>query len=88
MPTALCTGANPGFGGQFAPQPGQLNFADLHPVDAPWCLAALLEGQAFAISVKAGISVVTRPFEELSPERGHGGESFALGLGARIRVWR
>ena len=87
MPTAACTRANTGVGGQLAAQPGQLNFTDLDPAAAAWRLAALLEGQAFALGIEAGVGVVARALEEQSPERGHGSESFALGLGARIRAW-
>ncbi|EJT86116.1 hypothetical protein PPS11_00817 [Pseudomonas putida S11] len=77
-----------GTGGQLAAQPGEPDFADLHPAAAAGRLAALLEGQAFAVGIEAGIGVVARALEQQGPERGHGGESCALGLGARIRARR
>ena len=77
VPAAACAGANPGVGGQFATQPGQLDFTDLNPAAAARYLAALLEGQAFALGIEAGVGGVARALEEQSPERGHGGESFA-----------
>ncbi|SPO59289.1 protein of unknown function [Pseudomonas inefficax] len=63
VPAAACAGANPGAGGQFAAQPGELDFADLDPAAAAGRLAALLEGQAFAVGIEAGIGVVARALE-------------------------
>jgi len=75
---AACVSANPGAGGQWAAQPGELYFLDLNPVAAAWRLAALLEGQAVAVAVEAGIGVVARALEEQGPERGHDRQSCAF----------
>jgi len=77
MPAAACAGANPGVDGQLPAQPGELDFTDLDPAATAWYLATLLEGQAFALRIEAGVGVVARALEEQGPERGHGGESFA-----------
>ncbi len=63
VPAAACAGANPGVGGQFATQPGQLDFTDLNPAAAARYLAALLEGQAFALGIEAGVGGVARAWK-------------------------